>query len=213
MARPKLKVPLDKPQIIRVRERLKPQDQTIVVAKTADGSLVEVKGRKEPLFREGVMLRDATGNPITSEFHPWAEPVDETTRERLRVGVANQYVFKWVNFRERTMAQASGLPRWVPVYKADKEVYVPYAYGDHTDGHYHYGDTILHKRLREYDEQLKSDKEYAQDMDRYLDQKNQEMTEELSSLGAKNVEQGFEPTTNEKDIVHYTQDAEIGSNE
>ncbi len=190
MRKPKL--PLDSEVEISVRERMKPNDESVVLAKMGDGALVEVKTLKTPLFKDGVMVRDMRGNPIATHYHPWAEPVDETVRKFLKVGIAEQFVFKWENAKERTMGVAIGRDRWVPVKKSDKEVIVPFAYGDQTDGYYHMGDTILCKRPREYAERLSRERAIYDNPMRVIQNKEEEMSEKMRSAGMKDVDYGLE---------------------
>lgn len=196
MALPKKRIPLDKPEVIRAREHMKPVDGTVVVAKRADGSIVEVRGSKSPIVVDGKMTRDIT------YFHPYHGPIDEKTKTALKAGVAEQYVFRWVNSHQRQVAVAQGTGRWIPVKRKDNEVYAPFAYGDMTDGLIHFDDLILHKRDRAYHEQIIRDRDAYNNVDRILAQSSAQIQAELEPMGAKSVTQTFEAV--ESDAVGYT---------
>lgn len=196
MALPKKKIPKDRPEIIRAREHMKPVDGTVVVAKLADGTVVEVRGHREPIVVDGVLTKKL------SYYHPYDGPIDDKTKTALRSGVAEQYVFRWVNQHQRQVAIAQGSGRWMTVKRKDNDVYAPFAYGDMTDGLYHFDDLILHKRDRAYAEQLQSDKEAFHNVDRMMAQSNEDLQATLEPMGAKTITQTFEPV--ESESVTYT---------
>ena len=198
MARPKTKVERDRPEVIAVRERMKPVDQTIVLAKMNDGSLVEVRSHKGPLHKDGFPVRQPNGSVVLTYFHPWPEAVSYDILKKLKNGGAEQYAFKWGNSHGRMIAMNHGR-RWQEVKVSENLVHCPYAYGDMTDGFVHNVDTILMKRDREYHEQIKAEEALMNSTEALLQRSSTEIEDTLGSMGVKDVVQTFEPS--EKDAV------------
>ena len=169
------KVPLDPPAVIAVRERLKPADATVVVAKDGEGRLVEC-------LHDGSLV-------------PWTERIEKAILDSLVRGTANRYRFRWINQHRRRMAEARGAGRWEPVRASDNEVWCPYAYGETTDGLVHNADTILCKRDTRHAEQLRRDRLYYDNPERILELDAEATKETLMSMGAKDVETTFEMDT------------------
>jgi hypothetical protein len=187
MALPRKPVPKDSPAVLAVRERMKPTDGTVVVSKTVDSCLV--------------VVRD-DGSLVPYEGH--IEPIDSRA---LKTGMAEKYAYYWGNSHPRRIAELKGRGRWMPVKKSDGICYAPFAYGDHTDGLIHNDDTILMYRAREISDQERKERDMFNDPQRYLEQRSQEMEEELAPLGAKNITQTVEQ---DQDAVVFDQDPSAG---
>ncbi len=191
MALPKKQVPKDPPEVIAFRMRQVPGDQTIVLAKNSAGAVVKMLSNATFKWEDGV----------ERPYAPWDGAIPSEIEKGLKDGVADSFVFHWVNKDPLQMARQQGLPQWQQVKKADNEVYCPYAAGDNTDGLVHFVDTILHKRPREVDIEFKKQKACILDVDRILDERadaGQEALEEVMSKTGKRGQkvkftQSFEP--------------------
>lgn len=171
MALPRKPVPLDSPAVQAVRERMKPTDGTIVIAKTADSRIVEVRG-------DGTLV-------------PYEAYIDPKESRALKPGMAEKYSFYWGNAHPRRIAELQGRNRWLPVKKGDGICFAPYAYGDHTDGLIHNDDTVLMHRPVEITQQIREENAIFNDPQRYLAQREEELTHEVVESAASALnEQG-----------------------
>lgn len=198
MPLPRPKIALDPPDVIEAREREKPADETIVLAKIADGTVVM-------MLNNGELYKWPDGE--LQPYRPWNEPVDEAIVKKLKPGIVEQFTFKWVAKYDHWLPKQQGAPRWRPVKKSEHEVHCPYAYGDQTDGFIHNIDTILHKRDREFSEKVARQSAYSHDPQRFLAGRKAEMADRLSmasGIKVTNVEETFQPIEN--DAIEMIQD-------
>jgi len=191
MPLPRPKIQRDKPEVIRARQRLDPDDFSIVLAKTNDGEIVEVySGDKTWLWPDGVRRPYAKW-----PRHPNHQPVPEEIVKFLVKGVADEYVFKWGSKHPTMLARNQG-QGWRPVSKKAKMVYCPNAFGENVDDRVWHVGMFLLCRSRELDAQAVKDKRASQDIDRYLGQRKEQATydlEEASEGHIRGVTQEFEP--------------------
>lgn len=200
MPLPRRKPPLDPPEIVAVRMRMQEEDASTVLAKTADGHVVQ-------MLTNGELHEWPDGDK--RPFRPWLEPVDKEVREALKPGIAESCDFRWVNTSTNWMPLRRGRPRWQPVERAGSEVHCPYAYGDTTGANWMQGsDLMLHKRDRDFATKVRRERAMYEDPKRYLDAKEQELNETAKELGGKKagkVKQTFEAA--EQDAVTFVPDA------
>jgi hypothetical protein len=178
MALPKRKIPMDLPGTIAARERLRPVDATIVLAKLADGTVVEV-------HNAGVLKKQPDGS-----MKPWAiwqQPLADDIREQLAPGIAEQFEFKWVNKHPLSMASAQGAPQWQIVKKKEHICFCPAAPGDRTDANIHWVDQILHFRPRSLGEQFSREKQMMNDPNAIAQAAIDSHGDEFASMGARDV--------------------------
>lgn len=219
MARPRQKIPKDPPEVISARVRQNPADESIVVAKMADSTIVYFDHGKLALGTYANAAGDLPyGAPVIIDQHTGSltingrrvvdtisinraeNMIDEKTRKALKPGIATQFAYSWFNQHQRRMAAVKG-QRWEPVKRSSNEVACPYAFGDETDGLFHMGDQILCKRELEYHEQVVSDMRAYNDPKRRLEETSAQASEDLQSAmkGVSGVVQTFEPA--ESDAV------------
>lgn len=214
MARPKQPIKKDPPAVVRARMRMAPTDQSVVLAKMGDGTIVKClydgtfavgktdEGQEVLVTPRGPMVADAknrlTPHAIDSSVMRYDSLVDEAMALRLKPGIAEGYVFFWVNQYNRRMSEVK-IGRWQVVSRKANEVCCPYAYGDKTDDLFHMGDTILHKRDSDYAKQVSADRAYFNDPARYIADKGEELKETADRLGMKDFEQTVEAS--EKDAI------------
>lgn len=120
-------VPKDSPQVIAVRERLKPTDTQTIVAKNAKGELVICKP-------------DGSYVPFICP-----ESQRDIIAKELKNGGAEDFAYRLINTHRRRMGTAAS-QGWIPVKKSEKIACCPYAYGDETSALICDSDTILHRR-------------------------------------------------------------------
>jgi len=222
MARPRQKIPKDPPAVISARVRQNPVDESIVIAKMADGTIVYFDHGRLALgtyanaagelpYGAPVIIDKDTGFLTingrrvmdTISINRAENMIDSETAKKLKPGVATQFVYSWFNQHQRRMAAVKG-QRWEPVKRSSKEVACPYAYGDETDGLFHMGDQILCKRELEYHTNIINDMKVYNDPKRRLEETSAQVTETLQSMstGVTGVTQTFEPA--ESDTVVLT---------
>jgi hypothetical protein len=143
MALPKRKLELDPPDVIAVRDRLRPEDGTIVLAKNATGTVVLC-------LNVGVTHTWPDGK--AQPYAPWEGAVPEHIRNGMCNGIAESKEFYWVPEYGSEPAKAQG-HGWEMVSGKCLDVYCPYARGDKTSGGVKLTDCVLYWRPREIGEE------------------------------------------------------------
>lgn len=179
-------VPQDKPEMIRVRHRQAPADFTVVLAKMADGSLVWVKGEADWILDEnGEKKKFEFGHPKKSFFHPWHKPVDKEKVDALKSGVAEEWTFRWGNYKNETRQGQLAYEGWVPVKRDENLVICPFVIGDETTDNFCNVDVMLFKRPRELSEQIRRDQIEANDFERNMAAQSAMAEEAINQSGAR----------------------------
>lgn len=207
MARKRPPIKPDPLPVIKARMRMAPEDQSIVLAKMSDSTIVKVKhngtfvvgksadGNEILVTPRGPMVADAQGRlhpcKLDSSVFRYDSLVDQATSAKLKTGIAEGYQFYWVNQHPMRVSQVRGR-QWCLVSKKDNEVFCPYAYGDKTDDNWHMGDVVLHKRAIEIHNAERGDLNYYNDPERYMAEMKERNAEIAASSGIKNFDQSVE---------------------
>lgn len=179
-ARAKAKpIELDPEPVIRMREREKPVDLLTVVA---------LDGAGKPVYCR-------TGSNAESVLVPYTGYVPDNVLVRLKKGVAEQFVVRWIgtDIRQNAMAVAQG---WRKADQANNEFYVPAQTGIPGAGAYENIDTILALKPIADAIEVNKAKAYANDTERYLQNRKDEvggLMEDATggAIKAQNVTQSF----------------------
>jgi hypothetical protein len=221
MARPRLKIAKDTPEVVSARVRTRPVDESIVVAKMADGTIIYFDQGKLALgtyanaagdlpYGAPVIIDSDTGALTingrkvvnTISINRAENMIDEKTRKSLKPGIATQYAYSWFNEHQRRMSSVRG-QRWEPVKRKDNEVACPFAFGDETDGLFHMGDQILCKRELDYHKGIVNGMKIYNDPKRRLEETSEQASEDLRAAmhGVSGVTQTFEPAENDSVVL------------
>lgn len=207
MARPKQPITRDPDKIISARARIAPVDQTVILCKMSDGTIVKPLGngvlsigylfdkREVIVTSTGLRVADATGRmqaqSLDTSVSLYKTMLTDEEAKKLKVGIAEAYAFRWVNAHPRRQSEVR-VREWYPVSKKSGDVFAPAAYGDQTDDQWHMGDNILYKQTSETHKRVSADLKYYNDPARHMEEQAQRNRESALQNGAKDYSQTIE---------------------
>ena len=218
MARPKQPIKRDPAPVIAARVRMAPTDQSVVLAKMGDGTVVKClraevfsvghtsDGQELIVTKQGPAIQLPNGKlalrPIGTDVERYDMLLDSKASSKLKAGAAQAWSFAWFNDNPKRMAEVRG-NGYAPVQKADGEVFCPFAYGLETDDLWHMGDTVLHKRPVERSRQERHDLDYYNNQERFFESQKASLEDTAGGSKVKDFEQTIEAA--DDDAVTMTQ--------
>lgn len=212
MARPRTPVKRDPAPVIAARVRMLPADQSVVLSKMSDGTVVKClrseifsigkssEGQEVIVTKEGPAIQLPNGKLAPRSLDTDVERYDmllpsEVSR-KLKAGAAQEWSYAWFNENPKRLAEVRA-SYYEPVKKANNEVYCPYAYGLETDDLWHMGDTILCKRPVERSRMERHDLDYYNNPARFFESQKAGLEDMAGHAGVKDFEQNIEAADND----------------